>query len=117
MRSDKRKYIVFATMLLCSTGLAAQTCSGETTWSRFVNCKIKDRMDKRLHGDVPKVARDITVRDASKEEKQPSSAANAVSLVDQTSAPDVLGLALNLAKLNTKAAGQNTDAFTFATSA
>ncbi len=112
-----RRFIAFAIVLLCSVGMAAQPCADEASWSGFVNCKVKERIDKRIHGDAPRVARDITVKDASKEEKQPSSASNATSLVDQTSAPDVFGLALNLAKLNTKAAGQNTDAFTFATSA
>src|SRR6266516_4591294 len=69
-----RRFIAFAIVLLCSVGMAAQPCADEASWSGFVNCKVKERIDKRIHGDAPRVARDITVKDASKEEKQPSSA-------------------------------------------
>jgi hypothetical protein len=103
------KIVILLLALVCAQTTAAQ-CETMGDWSTWVNCKIKDRM-------VARAARDATIRNPSKDAASPSIDANSTSLVDQTSAPDLLGLASNLAALNSKKAGERTNAFTVSTSA
>lgn len=101
---------------LCLTaGLAlAGPCeSSATNWDEWLHCRI----EQRLTNSVETTVRDGTIRSPSKASADPAIQTNSNSLVDQTSAPDLLGFASHIAKLDSKVAGGQHDAFSFYTTA
>jgi hypothetical protein len=109
-----KKALLF--LLLCASfsrlGVAEPpaACASSPNWSAWVQCRIDART-------VEVAARDATIRNFSKQTSAPAISAASTSLVDQTSAPDLLGLAANIAKLSSHGSGDEVNSFNVSTSA
>jgi hypothetical protein len=100
--------ILVLSLVPVSSGFAQSTdCTvGPKTFETWLDCEIRNV-----------AAPLVNQRETSRQVELPSIAENTTSLVDQTSAPDLLGLGLNLAGLNSKGDGSNGSSPSVTTSA
>ncbi len=117
MRSIKNTFLIFVLFIVYAFGLSVQaqtppdpclplTQTPEFDFSTWMNCRVRDV-----------VAAKINQRGVNKQVQTPSIAESSTSLVDQTEAPDLVGLALNFAGLNTGSDDSSKNANYFTTSA
>jgi hypothetical protein len=79
---------------------ASADCAKPEGLYEWINCRIPDALAARMN-----------IRANKGQVEAPSSASNTTSLVDQSTASDLLGAALNLAALATKSPGGNASTF------
>lgn len=108
--------IIVLSIFLVGRVCSAQ-CTSKTSWNTWLNCIIDARVTERSGTAKDLVVRDGTIRNGSKNADGSAIESSSTSLVDQTSRPDLLGLATHLAKLDSKVAGSQQDSFTFSTTA
>jgi len=98
---------------LCALALADAACAQQAITTN-VNEWVTDRLKELARDDIK--AR-ITQRNASKQSEAPSASSNTTSLVDRTSASDIVGIALDLAGLNTNSSTMNSSSMSATVSA
>jgi hypothetical protein len=113
----KRHHLIVLVSVVMIGRICVAQCTSKTSWNSWLNCVIDARVTERSGATQALVVRDGTVRNGSKKAEGSAIESGSTSLVDQTSRPDLLGLATHLARLDSKAAGSQQDSFTFSTSA
>jgi hypothetical protein len=95
--------------LFISLVVALTLATWSSTFAQVTDCTVAPAtFSSWLDCEIRNVAMPlINQREHSRQVELPSIAENTTSLVDQTSAPDLFGLGLNLAGLNSKADGTN----------
>lgn len=94
MNSLKLKYLLLVSCVIFLPATAWGQQRTTATYSDWLNARIKEVAKQDVQAR-------ITQRNFSKQSETPSESANTTSLVDRSSASDLVGVALNLAGLNT----------------
>jgi hypothetical protein len=91
-----KRLVLYTLWLAVASCAVAQDCKPKTDFGGWLFCKIEQR--SRMVANI---------NNGTRQQETPSTASNSTSLVDQTSASDLVNLALNLAKLTTSTSGSN----------
>src|SRR5258708_20505885 len=94
------RQLVFFASLIISGRLCTAQCADKTSWNSWLNCVIDARVTERSGAIQARIVRDGTVRNGSKKAEGSAIESSSTSLVDQTSRPDLLGLAPHLPTLH-----------------
>jgi hypothetical protein len=106
--------ILLTVLAFCFTPASAQSSSA----NKPNPCPTPVTIDTWFDCMVSHVATPlVNQRESTKQVEVPSIAENTTSLVDQTAAPDLFGLALNLAGVNSNSSGTNNPSMSVTTSA
>src|SRR5439155_1304113 len=92
-------------LLVFSGGVAFAQCFTPRDFDEWINCRVEQIASAR-----------INQRGNTQQTESPAVSSNSTSLVDQSSAPDLVGLALNLGGLTSKSNDPNTSTSSVTTS-
>jgi hypothetical protein len=108
--------LLFCLFIVCA--LAPAVFAQDEVQDTVNRCETPRDIDEWLNCRVDEIsAANVQQRDPGKRVELPSIADSSTSLVDRSEAPDVLGIALNLAGLSAGDEGQEKDSVSFTTTA
>lgn len=99
----KKLMVNYLLLAVCALAIS-EAAFAQQAITKNVDDWVTDRLKQLAREDIK--AR-ITQRNSSKQSETPSASSNTSSLVDRTSASDLVGVALNLAGLNTNSSDMN----------
>src|ERR1043166_4580464 len=115
MRINRTIFTIATFNLILAASAVAQDCT-QTDFGAWLNCRIEARIQAQVNKTNEPIKQNAT--SGARQQDLPEVAGNSNSLVDQSSASDLVNLALNLTKLSpTSADNNNPTSVTMSTSA